>query len=250
MSNANSNLDRQAEIKKIFEEAKAIITGSHVVYTSGKHGDAYVNKDAVYPHTDKVSKLCSFIAEDFEDYEIDAVVGPVIGGVSLSQWTAHHLSRLQGKEVLAISADKIEKPSGATILQSLREIFTEEEIAPLVEKLKDVPAEVSFTIKRGQDKLIAGKKVLGVEDVLTTGGSVKKVVEALKQLDCEIVGVGALCNRGNITPEQIGDVPVLKALVNVTLDAFDEADCPYCKNNVPINTSVGKGADFLKKKSK
>lgn len=206
---------RETEIMKIFEESQAIITGSHIVYTSGKHGEAYVNKDAIYPHTAKVSKLCSFIAEDFENEEIDVVVGPVVGGVALAQWVAHHLSHLQGKEILAVCADKDEE---------------------------------SFVIKRGQDKFITGKRVLIVEDILTTGGSVKKVVETVKILDGEIVGVGALCNRGKITPEQIGEVPVLKALVNVNLEAYDEIDCPYCKKNVPINTSVGKGAEYLKKK--
>ena len=206
---------RTAEIMKIFEDSKAIITGSHIVYTSGKHGEAYVNKDAVYPHTAKVSRLCQLIAEDFENEEIDAVVGPVVGGVALAQWTAHHLSLLQGKEVLAICADK---------------------------------EEDSFVIKRGQDKFITGKKILVVEDILTTGGSVKKVVETIELLGGEIIGVGALCNRGGITSEQIGEVPVLKALVNVSLEAYDEADCPYCKEGIPINTSVGKGADYLKKK--
>jgi orotate phosphoribosyltransferase len=206
---------RETEIMKIFEESQAIITGSHIVYTSGKHGSAYVNKDAVYPFTSRVSKLCSFIAEDFENEEIDAVVGPVVGGVALAQWTAHHLSRLQGKEVLAICADK---------------------------------SEESFIIKRGQDKLITGKKILVVEDILTTGGSVKKVVEAIRSINGDVIGVAALCNRGEITTKEIGDVPVLKTLVNVTLDAFDEADCPLCKDGIEINTSVGKGAEYLKNK--
>lgn len=209
-------LERESEIIKIFEDSKAIITGSHIVYTSGKHGEAYVNKDAVYPHTAKISRLCQFIAEDFENEEIDAVVGPVVGGVALAQWTAHHLSLLQGKEVLAICADK---------------------------------EGDSFVIKRGQDKFITGKKILVVEDILTTGGSVKKVVEIIGLLGGEVIGVGALCNRGGITSLQIGKVPVLKALVNVSLEAYDEADCPYCKAGVEINISVGKGTEYLKKKS-
>jgi len=243
---------RTAEIMKIFEDSKAIITGSHIVYTSGKHGEAYVNKDAVYPHTAKVSRLCQFIAEDFENEEIDAVVGPVVGGVSLSQWTAHHLSILQGKEVLAISSDKIEEESGELIVKRLKNLCSEEALSSVGWLLdfmsKEMKASTSFVIKRGQDKLITGKRILIVEDILTTGGSVKKVVEAVEVIGGEVIGVGALCNRGGVTSEQIGDVPVLKALVNVNLDAFDEADCPYCKAGVEINTSVGKGAEYLRKK--
>lgn len=206
---------RESEIMKIFEDSQAIITGSHIIYTSGKHGEAYVNKDAVYPHTTKISRLCQFIAEDFESEEIDAVVGPVVGGVALAQWTAHHLSLLQGKEVLAICADK---------------------------------EEDSFVIKRGQDEFITGKKILVVEDILTTGGSVKKVIETIRSLGGKVVGIGALCNRGGVTSDQIGEVPVLKALVNVSFEAYDETDCPYCKGGIPINTSVGKGSEYLKMK--
>lgn len=241
---------REAEILKIFADTQAIITGSHIVYTSGKHGEAYVNKDAIYPYTAKVSKLCSFIAEDFEDMEIDAVVGPVVGGVSLAQWTAHHLSRLQGKEVLAICADKVEEPSGDWIVKRLHSFFNEEtlKVFNLDFIATNIPSATSFVIKRGQGKFVTGKKILAVEDILTTGRSVKKVVETIREMGGEIIGVGALCNRGGITPEQIGDVPVLKALINVSLDAFDEVDCPYCKSNIPINTSVGKGAEYLKKK--
>ena len=43
----------QQVVLRIFAEVRAVITGSHIVYTSGKHGTAYVNKDAVYPHTEK-----------------------------------------------------------------------------------------------------------------------------------------------------------------------------------------------------
>ncbi|MFA6354980.1 MAG: orotidine-5'-phosphate decarboxylase [Candidatus Paceibacterota bacterium] len=243
---------RGTEIMKIFEDSKAIITGSHIVYTSGKHGEAYVNKDAIYPHTAKVSRLCQFIAEDFENEEIDAVVGPVVGGVSLSQWTAHHLSRLQGKEILAISADKYEILSGKQVVEEMCRFMSIESLYEKIPGLQtivdEVPGWTDFTIKRGQDRFIPGKRILIVEDILTTGGSVKKVVKIVELLAGEIVGVGALCNRGGVTPEQIGNVPVLKALVNVKLEAFDETDCPYCKEGVPINTSVGKGAEYLKNK--
>jgi len=48
---------------EILAEAGAVITGSHVVYTSGRHGSAYVNKDAVYPHTERVAELCGLLAD-------------------------------------------------------------------------------------------------------------------------------------------------------------------------------------------
>ena len=98
-----------------------------------------------------------------------------------------------------------------------------------------------FVIKRGYDELIQNKKVLVVEDILTTGGSVRKVVETARKIPCEIVGVSALCNRGNVTPEMLGEVPVLKSIYTLNLESWDPKDCPLCLKNIPINTSLGKG---------
>ncbi len=194
----------------------AIIKDSHLVYTSGRHGSAYVNKDAVYPHTKLTSWLCGVIASHFKGESVDVVVAPAIGGVILTQWTAHQLSEMtSGEDILAVYA----------------------------EKTKDG----EFVIKRGYDKLVAGKRVLVVEDILTTGGSVKKVVACVRELGGEIVGVGALCNRGGVSAEDL-DVPELFSLVDITLESWPEDECPLCARDVPINTDVGKGREFLQRK--
>jgi orotate phosphoribosyltransferase len=192
----------------------AVILDQHLVYSSGRHGTSYINKDAIYPHTDLTSELCRQISEHFLDSNVDCVIAPALGGVILSQWTAHHLSRLTKRTVLALYAEKVEG-GGA------------------------------FVIKRGYDLLARSKRVLVVEDVLTTGGSVRKVVEALRQVPAEIVGVGALCNRGQLTPQSLGGVPDLLSLIDLNLDSWDASDCPLCKQGVPINPNVGKGREFL-----
>lgn len=207
----------QQEVLQLLGRVGAVITDSHIVYTSGKHGTAYVNKDAVYPHTDETSKLCRAIAEKFANSGVQVVIAPAIGGVILSQWTANHLTELTGSEVLGVYAEKADSGD-------------------------------AFIIKRGYDKLVAGKNVLVVEDVLTTGGSAKKVVEATRAIGGNVIGLGVLCNRGGITPQDVADVPELFALANVKLDAWDEAECPLCARNVPINTDVGKGREYLARK--
>lgn len=206
----------EQKILGMLREVNAIITGSHIVYTSGKHGSAYVNKDAVYPYTDKVSELCKEIAKFFANEEVEVVVGPEKGAIILSQYVARYLSCMTGCEVLAVYAEKTEGGG--------------------------------FIIKRGYDKLIAGRNVLVVEDILTTGGSAKKVIEATRALGGNVVGLGVICNRGGIRPEDVGGVPGLFALVNIELDAWDEATCPLCEQNVPVNTDVGKGREFLARK--
>lgn len=209
---------KEQDVLQLLGKVGAVIKDSHIVYISGKHGTAYVNKDAVYSHTKETSDLCRAIAEQFADDGVDVVIAPAIGGVILSQWTAHHLLEITGREVFGVYAEKTE--------------------------------DGGFVIKRGYDKLVAGKNVLVVEDVLTTGGSAKKVVEAVRTLGGNIIGLGVLCNRGGITPSDVANPPTLFALINVKLDSWDEADCPLCVQDVPINTDVGKGREFLAKKGK
>lgn len=209
---------KEQEVLSILGKVGAVITNSHIVYTSGKHGSAYINKDAVYPHTEDTSRLCLAIAEEFFDDNVQVVIAPAVGGVILSQWTAYHLSKITDREIFGVYADKV--ISGG---------------------------EDNFVIKRGYDKIIDHKHVLVVEDVLTTGGSVKKVINAVRVCGGTVAGVGVLCNRGHITPEDLG-VRNLFALTNIHMEAWDEADCPLCAQNMPINTDVGKGREFLTRK--
>lgn len=205
---------------EIFKKVKAIITDTHVIYASGKHGNAYINKDAVYPHTKEIAFLCKLIAEKYKGRGIDVVAGPTVGGVILSQWTAHFLSQLDGRDVLAV--------------------FSEEEI--------DSNGEKKRIFKRGYDKFIVGKSTLVVEDILTTGGSANKVVSAVRLLGGNVVACAALVNRGGVKDADIG--APLTALVDINLDAWDEEKCPLCKNGVPVNTEVGKGREWLTKRKR
>lgn len=222
----------EEEILEILNRVGAVIKNSHIVYTSGKHGRAYVNKDSVYPHTVDTSCLCRMIAKRFANDNVEVVIAPAIGGVILSQWTAYHLTEMTKHEVFGVYADKeivaISDPEGKN-----RYCYVE---------------TGNFVIKRGYDKLVAGRRVLVVEDTLITGGSARKVIKATQAIGGKVVGLGVLCDRGGIMLEDIVDVPKLIALVNVRLDAWDEIDCLLCKQNIPINTDVGKGREFLARK--
>ena len=72
----------------------AIVENSHFVYSSGLHGDCYVNKDALYPHTQLTSELTNAMIQAFSKDKIDVVLAPAMGGIILSQWAAFHLSKL------------------------------------------------------------------------------------------------------------------------------------------------------------
>jgi len=197
-----------------FGEVGAIITDSHIVYTSGKHGSAYVNKDAIYPHTHLTCDLCKDIATAFAKDNVEVVLAPEKGGIILSQWVAYwlQLNNISSPEILSAYAEKDDD---------------------------------GFVLKRGYGKIVSGKRVLVVEDLLNTGGSAFKTVELARSVDANVIGVGALCNRGNVTARHLGDVPKLFSLVNVSMEAFNADSCPLCRTGVPINTTVGHGKQFL-----
>jgi orotate phosphoribosyltransferase len=206
-------------VLQILADLGALINNSHIVYTSGRHGTAYINKDALYKHTQKTSELCKAMASNYQADEVDVVIGPTVGGVVLSQWVAHHLNtmRTQG-ETLALFAES-----------------------------EGEGQEKKFVIKRGYDAFIPGKNVVVVEDVLTTGGSARKVIECVQALDGKVLGLSVLCNKG-VKPAAVCNVPI-HSLITVVLGSWSEEECELCKKGIPINTNVGKGRVFLERRN-
>ncbi len=209
-------MDSDKKLLDILKQVGAIITDSHIVGTSGRHMSIYINKDALYPHTEFSSKVGQMFAEKYKDKDIDVVVSPALGGIVLSQWTAFHLSKLKNKEVLGIYTEKDENKN---------QIF-----------------------KRGYDKLVSNKKVLVIEDIANTGGSVKKVITSVEKAGGDIIAVCVMVNRDpqHINSEFMG--APFSSLAILKADNWDEKDCELCKKNVPINTTVGHGKEFLARK--
>ena len=143
------------------------------------------------------------------------VAAPALGGIILSQWTAYHLSNITKREILGVYTEKTPDKN---------QIFT-----------------------RGYDALVKGKRVLIVEDITTTGGSVIKVINSVKNAGGEIIAVCVLVNRDpvNINSQSIG--APFYPLAEVKMQAWIESDCPLCQKGVPINTTVGKGREYFKK---
>jgi len=109
----------------------------------------------------------------------------------------------------------------------------------------------TFAIRPLYHQLITGHRVLVTEDNLTTGGSLQKVVEAVRAIGGEVVGAGAFVNRGGVTAKDIGDVPKFFALLNLNLKSWSEEECKLtgpCSRGISINTNVGKGREFLVRK--
>ena len=92
--------------------------------------------------------------------------------------------------------------------------------------------EGDMAFRRGFE-LAKGERVLVVEDVITTGGSAREVVELVEEAGGEVVGVAALIDRGDPSrPPELG--APLTSLARLTIDSWDEAECPLCEGGVAL----------------
>jgi orotate phosphoribosyltransferase len=197
----------QVDVLRELEQAGAVLTGRHFVYKSGKHGSGYLNLDLVFPDVLRTRRLCELLAEPFRGEGIEVVAAPAVGGIVLAALTALAL----GPEAAAVWADK----DGD-----------------------------GFAFERaGFADRLAGKAVLVVEDMLTTGGSVSKVCRLVEAAGGVLRGVSVVCNRGGVTAGQLG-VPRLESLASVDFEAIDPSECELCRRAVPIVEDVGHGAEF------
>lgn len=212
---------REKDILALFRRLNVIIPNGHFRYSSGGHGCTYVNKDALYLHSDETSRLCYEIARRalLECGDIDCVVGSEKGGIILSQWVGFHLAQKERHGVLSIFAEKVAHTNASG-------------------KSSD---DFDFIFTRGYGGLIAGKNVFIVEDVVNRGGSVRKVVDLVRKSGGNVKGVGALWNRGNASIDDASSPPTFFSLVNTALSSWTADTCPMCRDGIPLDTQLGKG---------
>ena len=157
----------------------------HFVYTSGRHGRQYLEKFRLLERAEYTEPLCRMIAASFEESGAEVVAAPTTGGIIM----AYEVGRLLG----------------------LPGIFCE----------RGEPGRVfrrGFKVERGQ-------KVLVVDDIVTTGGSLRDTFDAVKKLGGEIVGVGVLADRSGSEV----DVPYpYFACLEVGFETWSAEDCPLC----------------------
>ena len=211
---------RSEEADGVLRESNAILSGDHFVYVTGEHGDGWIDKDAIFPHTDRISRLAELLAEALAGRELDIVCGPATGGLVVSQWTAHHLS------LPSVFCDH-GKEHG----------YHPADAAP-------GPLRPPFVLKRGYDRLVDGKRVLVVDDVVNTGESIAETVRAVRGAGGDPVTVGALCTRGNASADAL-ECDDFVYLTEVEIPSWPADECRLCREGVPVNTQYAHGADFL-----
>ncbi len=170
------------------------ILEGHFLLTSGLHSPMYVEKFNVLSHPKYTEKLCQELARRFEDQNVELVIGPMTGGILL----AHEVGKALGT----------------------RAIFTERENGKM-------------TLRRGF-RIEKGQRVLIVEDIVTTGGSVREVVDVVNEAGGEIVGVGLLVNRSGGKADFGVPNEKVQALLNLTVPTFRPDNCPLCQDGVAM----------------
>ena len=176
------------------------ILRDHFCLTSLRHSEYYIEKFNVLQLPRETEKLCKAIAEHFKDAQIETVVGPVTGGIIL----AHETGKALGT----------------------RAIFTER-------------VDGRMTFRRGFT-LHEGERVLIVEDVVTTGGSVREVIDVVKQFGGVPVAVAMLVDRsgGKATFDGVPNF----ALLHMDVETYEPENCPLCAKGIPLTKrgSTGK----------
>ena len=207
--------------EELFRSSGALREG-HFQLKSGRHGDAYVEKFAVLSDPAATSELCGFWAaafgsdEDGGDARADVVAGPTTGGIILAFETGRQLG------VRAIFAEEVRDPDGSTRREFRR----------------------GFRIEPGE-------RVLLVDDILTTGGSLLAMLPAVEAMGGEVVECVVLVDRSGggtntLTSPVTGRVYPLRSLWRLELPTYEPgaATCPQCAGGTPLHApgSSGTGA--------
>ena len=203
--------------REIFINRNALLVGDHFVYTTGLHGDVYIDKDAVFAHPGDTERLCQMIARRFVDDDVEVVIGPAVGGAILAHYVAPCLSQMTKREVFAAFADKDTKNGG-------------------------------FVVKRGYDILLNRRKILVIDDTPNSGQTLAGVIKATRTVGGDVVGVGVLWNRSGTDLPGMLDVPKVEALVSERFETWTKEACAKtgpCARKIPINPDYGKGSEFL-----
>ena len=171
---------------EILKEAGVLLEG-HFRLTSGRHSNKYLQCAKIFRNTKYSEELCAALAEQFGSEGVEVVIGPAMGAVQMAYEVSRHLK--------------------------CENFFAERE------------ADGKMALRRGFE-VKPGMKVLLGEDVVTTGGSVKEVLELVKAAGADVVGIGSIVDR---TGGKIDFGVPFKAVISVEVESWEPENCPLCK---------------------
>ena len=163
------------------------ILHGHFLLTSGRHSDTYMQCAKLFADPKESELLCADLAERLKEFKPDIVVSPAVGGIIMGYEVARQLG--------------------------VNNLFAER-------------VDGKMTLRRGFS-LKKGMRVIVVEDVVTTGGSVREVMELARGMGCEVVAVASIVDRSNGAVDF--GVPY-RALLTMEVVSYEADACPLCKD--------------------
>lgn len=183
-------------VTEILMKAGVLLEG-HFLLTSGRHSNRYLQCAKIFRNTKYSEELCGALAEQFKDDDIQLVIGPAMGAVQM----AYEVSRHIGCENFFAERDE----NGEMALRR------------------------GFAVEEGQ-------RVLIVEDVVTTGGSVREVMELVRRAGGVVAGVGSIVDR---TGGKIDFGVPFRAVYVADVTSWEADECPLCKEGVGAPVKPG-----------
>ncbi len=183
------------QVIELYRQDAALLDG-HFLLSSGRHSDAYLQSARVLQHPEHAAVLCAAMAQAIPEplrKRVEVVAGPAVGAILVSYETARALG--------------------------VRSIFTEREGGRM--RLRR-----GFVIAPGEDVLV-------VEDVITTGGSTRECIAAVREAGGEVLAVASIVDRSGGISDFDG-VPFFP-LLRLPVQSWEAADCPLCAaGGVPV----------------
>ncbi len=163
----------------------------HFLLASGLHSPVYWEKFRILQHPHLTERLCRLITQHFGGQTIDLVAGPTTGGIILAFETARQLGT--------------------------RGIFAEK--------------EGTVRVFRRDFEIAPGEHVLIVDDILTTGSSLKETINAVTKQEGIVTGIGVLVDRSDV--DLNFNLPFFSCLRAPTA-VYSPQECPLCAADIPL----------------
>jgi orotate phosphoribosyltransferase len=163
----------------------------HFLLTSGRHSNVYIEKFRVLENPQALDDVCRAMAGTVQNQNVELVLGAAIGGILIAGGVGRHLA--------------------------VKHIFSER-------------VDGKMELRRGFS-ITRGQRIVIVEDIITTGGSVFELIQLAKEYEAEIVHVVNLVDRSS--GEVNFEVPTT-ALLTIPSESWEPEDCPLCQQRVAI----------------
>jgi len=163
----------------------------HFLLTSGRHSKVYVEKFRILENPNSLDQVCQAMAEIVQGEDMDIILGAAIGGILISGGVGRHLRK--------------------------KHIFAER-------------IDGKMELRRGFS-ISSGERIVIVEDIITTGGSVCELIDLAEELSAEIVHVINLVDR---SAEGIDFKYPSTSLLTLPSKSYESDDCPLCEEGLPI----------------